>query len=132
MTYYGIFMSIEPFIKCSKIKLSLVFYSEILDFNVISAPDVDPESFMSMYAFLEREGSFLHLSEHDGDGVFGSVVYVRVKNIDDTYKKFINNGLKIQDKAGVTMTLVTQTWGMTEFAVTDPDGNRITFGQNDV
>jgi hypothetical protein len=23
-----------------------------------------------------------------------------------------------------------QSWGMKEFAVTDPDGNRITFGEN--
>jgi len=87
-------MSIEPFIKCSKIKKSLDFYTETLDFKVVRAPDADPESFMSMYAFLEREGGFVHLSEHSGDGVFGNVIYVRVENIDITYNKFIENGLK--------------------------------------
>ncbi len=122
-------MSIEPFIKCSKIKESLDFYTETLDFKVIRAPDTDPESFMSVYAFLEREGSFVHLSEHSGDGVFGNVIYVRVDNIDITYNQFIENGLKKQNKGGLTMEPVAQTWGMKEFAVTDPDGNRLTFGQ---
>lgn len=125
-------MSIEPFIKCSQIKASLTFYTETLDFKVAQAPDPDPESFMSMYAFLEREGSFVHLSQHSGDGVFGNVTYVRVENIDATYKTFIENGLKTKDKGGLTMELVTQTWGMKEFSVKDPDGNRITFGQNSV
>jgi uncharacterized glyoxalase superfamily protein PhnB len=97
---------------------------------VRQAPDPDPESFMSMYAFLEREGSFVHLSEHSGDGVFGSVVYVKVEGIEELYDKFVSNGLKVQDKGGLTMKLVTQTWGMKEFAVADPDGNRIRFGQS--
>ena len=44
-------MPIEPFIKCSDIKVSLDFYSNILDFKVAQAPTPDPESFMSMYHF---------------------------------------------------------------------------------
>lgn len=102
-------MSIEPFIKCSQIKASLAFYTEILDFKVVQAPDPDPTSFMSVYAFLERGGSHAHLSEHSGDGVFGSVIYVRVENIDSTYKTLIENGLEVKDKGGLTMELVTQT-----------------------
>ncbi len=122
-------MSIEPFIKSSNIKTSLEFYSDILDFKVIQAPDPNPEDFLSVYAFLEREGSFVHISEHSGDGVFGNVLYIRVKNLDATYQAFLNNGLQVQDKAGITMEPVTQTWGMKEFYVADPDGNRIRFGQ---
>ena len=122
-------MPIEPFIKSSNIKTSLEFYSDILDFNVVQAPDPNPEAFLSAYALLEREGSFLHISEHSGDGVFGNVLYIRVKNLDATYQAFLNNGLQIQDKAGITMEPVTQTWGMKEFYVTDPDGNQIRFGQ---
>ena len=122
-------MSIEPFIKSSNIKASLEFYSDILDFKVIQAPDPNPEAFLSVYGLLEREGSFLHISEHSGDGVFGNVLYIRVKNLDATYQAFLNNGLQVQDKAGITLEPVTQTWGMKEFYVTDPDGNRIRFGQ---
>ena len=89
-------MSIQPFIKCSQIKASLTFYTEILDFSVVQEPDPDPNAFLSVYAFLERDGSFIHLSEHSGDGVFGNVIYVRVENIDKIYEQFILNGLEAQ------------------------------------
>lgn len=123
-------MSIQPFIRCSDITISLPFYTEVLDFKILQAPDPDPTTFMSMYAFLEREGDRVHLSQHTGDGVFGNVIYVNVTNLDEIYKKFTNNGLTVKDKAGITMQPVEQTWGMKEFSVADPDGNRLTFGQN--
>ena len=122
-------MSIEPFIHCSDIISSLSFYTKLLDFKVVQAPDPDPEAFMSMYAYLQRGDSGIHLSQHAGDGVFGNVIYVRVNNIDDMYSAFLNNGLKVQDKSGITMEPVEQTWGMKEFYVADPDGNHIRFGQ---
>lgn len=125
-------MSIEPFLKCGDIKVSLNFYTNLLDFKVVQAPDPDPEAFMSMYAYLKREESFIHLSQHAGDGVFGNVIYVQVKNIDAIYSAFLNNGLKKQEKSGITMELVEQTWGMKEFSVADPDGNQIRFGQQTV
>lgn len=125
-------VAIEPFIKCSNIKQSLAFYTQILDFSVVVAPDPDPEAFMSMYAYLEREGSGVHLSQHAGDGVFGNVIYVRVADITPLYQKFVANGLNTDNPEqlpAVTIKPVLQTWGMHEFAVADPDGNRITFGQ---
>jgi len=122
-------MSIAPFFRCSQIKRSLNFYTNLLDFVVVQAPDPDPASFMSMYAYLKREGSYLHLSEHAGDGVFGSVIYVEVKALDEVYEAFLSNGLTTQSESGITMEPVQQTWGMREFYVADPDGNRIRFGQ---
>ncbi len=126
-------MSIQPFIRCSDITVSLPFYTQILDFKILQAPDPDPASFMSMYAFLEREENEnhdrVHLSQHAGDGVFGNVIYVQVKDLDEIYKRFTANGLTVKDKAGITMQPVEQTWGMKEFSVVDPDGNRLTFGQ---
>ena len=122
-------MSIAPFLRCSDINNSLNFYTNLLDFKVVQAPDPNPEAFMSMYAFLERDGSFIHLSQHAGDGVFGNVIYVRVENLDEIYSAFINNGLEAQEESGITMEPVEQTWGMKEFYVADPDGNRIRFGQ---
>lgn len=129
-------MTIEPFIKCSDISASLKFYTEILDFKVTQAPDPDPESFMSMYASISREGHCIHLSEHKNDGVFGNVIYVRVDNIDSIYEKFIDNGLIVLTQneringinPGVVIEPVEQTWGMKEFAVNDPNGNRMSFG----
>ena len=123
-------MSIQPFIRCSDIQASLDFYTNTLDFEVLQAPDPDPESFMSMYAHLKRGESAIHLSQHAGDGVFGSVIYVRVSDLDGIYRTFRRNGLKTQEASGITMEPVEQTWGMKEFYVADPDGNRIRFGQS--
>lgn len=122
-------MSIQPFIRCSDIAVSLHFYTEILDFEVRQPPDPEPDSFMSMYANIKREECVVHLSQHAGDGVYGNVIYAHVDNLDETYKLFLNNGLKIQEISGISMEPVEQTWGMKEFYVTDPDGNRIRFGQ---
>lgn len=122
-------MSIQPFIRCSDITVSLSFYTDVLDFKILQAPDPDPTSFMSMYALLEREGDQVHLSQHTGDGAYGNVIYVLLNNLDETYKKFTANGLTVKDKVGIFMQPVEQTWGMKEFSVADPDGNRLTFGQ---
>lgn len=124
-------MGLEPTIKCSEIARSLNFYTTVLDFEVVSPPDPDPASFMSKYALLRRDGCLMHLSAHGGDGVFGNVVYVRVRNVDPLYKKFVSNGLNItsaDQNPCLRIPLVEQTWGMKEFAVSDPDGNKLTFG----
>lgn len=122
-------MSISPFLRCSDIKTLLNFYTRLLDFEVVQAPGPDPEAFMSMYVFLKRQESFVHLSQHAGDGVFGTVIYIQVDNIDELYAGFLGNGLTAQEKSGITMEPVEQTWGMKEFYVADPDGNRVRFGQ---
>ena len=125
-------MSIEPFIKCSDISESLRFYSQILDFKVLQAPSSDTESILSLYAYLEREGGGVHLSAHAGDGVFGNKIYIRVNNLDEVYQRYLKNGLdenKSLGHSGVNIKTVDQTWGMREFAVSDPDGNQIVFGE---
>jgi len=125
-------MTIEACIKCSDIKSSITFYTEILDFSVQVAPDPDENAFMSKYALLKRGDSLVHLSSHDGDGVFGSLIYVRIEGIEELYKKFITRGINTEapDKyPSVAIKLTDQSWGMKEFSVRDPDGNKITFGQ---
>lgn len=125
-------MTIEPFIKCSEISESLSFYTEILDFEIQVPPDSDKNAFMSKYALLQRGESLVHLSSHEGDGAFGSLIYVRVENIEKLFENFVSRGINLDEPdklPAVTMKLTEQTWGMKEFAVRDPDGNKITFGQ---
>ena len=124
-------MPIQPFVKCSEITELLSFYTEVLDFNVLQAPDHDPTAFMSKYALLERKGDRIHLSSHSGDGAFGNLFYIPVEDVDIIYNQFIHNGLQTEaeeEKSCVVIKPVEQTWGMKEFSVADPDGNRITFG----
>ena len=125
-------MGIELFIRCSSVAASIDFYTSILDFSVVVPPDPDPASFMSKYGQLERQGGTIHLSAHKGDGQFGNTIYVRVSGVEDLYRNFCGNGLSAAtstESPGVIIPLTLQTWGMKEFTVRDPDGNRITFGQ---
>jgi len=125
-------MTIEACIKCRDLKSSIKFYTEILDFSIHTAPDPDENAFMSKYALLKRGDSFMHLSSHEGDGVFGNLIYVRIKGIEELYKKIINRGINtdVPDKyPALTIKLIDQTWGMKEFSVRDPDGNKVTYGQ---
>ena len=126
-------MSIEPFVKCSDITRSLAFYTGVLDFEVSIAPDPDPQAFMSRYCQLRRAGDLLHLSSHAGDGEFGNVLYIRVEDLDTLYDRFLARGLSAIDSDRypcVCIKPVRQTWGMKEFSVRDPDGNKLTFGQS--
>ena len=126
-------MGIEPCIKCSDVNASLKFYTEVLDFKVVMEPDTDPTSFMSKYSLIEREGCLVHLSSHGADGVFGNIIYVRVKDIDPLYRKFVDNGLNVdipQEHPSLRIPPIEQSWGMKEFSVSDPDGNKITFGHS--
>lgn len=124
-------MAIEPFINCSDISKSIEFYTKILDFVIVRPPNTDPESYMSKYSLIERDGCLVHLSSHSGDGVVGNVVYIRVDNIDSLYLEFVANGLNTDDPdkyPSLRMQPIEQSWGMKEFSVTDPDGNKLTYG----
>ena len=59
----------------------------------MQAPDPDSTSFMSKYALIKRDSYLVHLSSHNGDGVFGNVIYVQVSDIDPLHRKFVNNRL---------------------------------------
>ncbi len=86
---------------------------------------------MSKYSLVERDGCMVHLSSHSGDGAFGNVINVRVDDIDPLYRQFVTNGLNTdapEEYPSLRIKPVEQSWGMREFSVTDPDGNKITFG----
>ena len=122
-------MPIEPFFDCRDIRVSVDFYTSVLDFVLEVGPDPDPQQFGSRYAAVSRDGDTLHLSSHSRDaGAFGATIYVRVENIDELCERFIANGIKLTVPDGGT-TPVNQTWGMREIGFRDPDGNKLTFGQ---
>jgi hypothetical protein len=78
---------------------------------------------------LIREGAELQLSRHSGDGVFGCVNRVFVDDVDERYLTFRSRGLNTTQRpeSPIHTAPVDQTWGLREFAVTDPDGNNLCF-----
>ena len=78
---------------------------------------------------LVRDGAELQLSRHSGDGVFGSTNRVFVDDIDERYDTFRRRGLDTtkRPESPIHTAPANQTWGLREFAVTDPDGNNLCF-----
>ena len=125
-------MTVEACIKCRDIQSSLLFYTQTLDFSIHVKPHPDETAFESKYALLRRGKSFVHLSAHEGDGVFGNLIYIRVEEIEKLYQALLGRGINVDSPdtyPGVTIKLTEQSWGMKEFSIRDPDGNKITYGQ---
>jgi catechol 2,3-dioxygenase-like lactoylglutathione lyase family enzyme len=96
------------------------FYAAKLGFRLVSRyPD---------YLILARDGAEVHFypnplvvpsaSDHQ--------VYIRMQSgIDDLYRTLLDNGAARRGYGD----LETKPWGQREFAITDPNGHALTFGQ---
>ncbi len=121
-------MRMVPVIKSSDLDRSLRFYTETLDFERRWPGYADLETANGV-ADLVKAGAELQLSRHAGDGAFGSLQRVFVDDVDERYETFRARGLDTTQRPGspVHTAPVDQTWGLREFAVTDPDGNGLCF-----
>lgn len=121
-------MLIVPVVKTSDLERSLHFYIQVLDFDR-KWPDYADTELANGVADLVKDGAELQLSRHSGDGVFGSLQRVFVDDVDERYRTFRSRGLDTTQRpeSPVHTAPVDQTWGLREFAVTDPDGNNLCF-----
>jgi catechol 2,3-dioxygenase-like lactoylglutathione lyase family enzyme len=121
-------MKIVPVIKSGNLERSVQFYTRILDFERKWPGHEDRETANGV-AHLIRDGAEILLSRHAGDGVFGSVNRVFVDDVDERYATFRARGLDttLRPESPIHTAPVDQTWGLREFAVTDPDGNGLCF-----
>ena len=121
-------MKIVPVIKSSDLPRSLSFYTEVLDFQ-LKWPGHKEHHLSNGVIDLVRDEAELQLSRHAGDGVFGSVNRVFVEDVDERYATFRKRGLNTTQRpeSPIHTAPVDQTWGLREFAVTDPDGNGLCF-----
>jgi uncharacterized glyoxalase superfamily protein PhnB len=114
-------MNIIPILRCKNISESLLFYTQVLDFE-----ELDPDGSEFPYRLLIRDGARLDISAEDGE--FGSCVYIQVEDVDKLFKKFVERGLNVSMNSDVHGQPIDQTWGMREFYVEDPNGNTLRFG----
>ncbi len=121
-------MKIVPVIKSGDLDRSIYFYTEVLDFDW-KWHDEEERQRANGVAHLVKDGAELLLSRHAGDGIFGSVNRVFVDSVDERYATFRARGLDTSKRpdSPIHTAPVDQTWGLREFAVTDPDGNGLCF-----
>jgi catechol 2,3-dioxygenase-like lactoylglutathione lyase family enzyme len=121
-------MKIVPVIKSGDLERSLRFYTQVLDFER-KWPGCEDREMTNGVIDLVRDGAELQLSRHSGDGVFGSVNRVFVEDVDERFVTFRIRGLDTTSRpeSPIHTAPVNQTWGLREFAVTDPDGNGLCF-----
>ena len=97
------------------------YYIDQLGFKQLGSADYDE------YLMLGKEGVEIHfflfrdLNPLENYGQ----VYIRTDNIEGLYKSLMDNKVKIHPNA----PLQIKPWGQKEFALIDPDGNLLTFGQ---
>jgi uncharacterized glyoxalase superfamily protein PhnB len=93
------------------------FYVDKLGFGV----DFEWHPFEGAPAFLQvsRDGLAVYLSEHEGDGTPGSVVYLYVESVDDWHAELERAGVEIEQAPR------DQPWGNREMALRDPFGNQL-------
>lgn len=121
-------MKIVPVVRCSDLQRSIAFYTATLDFER-RWPGYEDRERASGVVDLTRDGADLQLSRHAGDGVFGSVNRLFVDDVDERCATFRARGLDttLRPDSPVHTAPIDQTWGLREFAVTDPDGNSLLF-----
>jgi catechol 2,3-dioxygenase-like lactoylglutathione lyase family enzyme len=121
-------MAIIPTVRCSNMRQSLAFYTNVLDFELVGG---DNDSADPSFSVLSRDGGRLFLSSHRGDGEFGQAVVLTTDNLDALFRKFRERGLRTPGNpdSPVHEGPIDQTWGTREFYVDDPDGNTLRFTQ---
>ncbi|MDJ1469352.1 hypothetical protein QNI19_14425 [Cytophagaceae bacterium DM2B3-1] len=121
-------MKIVPVIKYKNMEESVLFYTQILDFELKYA--ITPLTFPVVN--LIKEGSELQLSTLSGDSVFGIAINIYTQNVDALFQKYRERGLDTSQhmNSPVHQSPVDQDWGIREFYVTDPSGNTLRFGES--
>jgi catechol 2,3-dioxygenase-like lactoylglutathione lyase family enzyme len=119
-------VAIIPVVRCSRIKASVSFYTNTLDFHIADEDSLDDPAFI----FLRRAGDLLVLSSYGSGAIARSVVMVMAEDVDALFAKFLARGLRpAKPESPVHQGPTDQTWGTREFYVDDPDGNTLAFTQ---
>ena len=120
-------MTLIPLLKCRDMKAAIAFYTGILDFE-LTYPE---EPLNEWVVDLEYGDARLQLTSSDTGVPFGTVLNMWVDEVDVCFTRYIQRGLDTSGKTGspVHQGPLDQTWGRSEFYVTDADGNTLRFCQ---
>jgi lactoylglutathione lyase len=125
------FTGLTPNLITSDVARATAFYRDVLGFSVSrTVPDEAPHVFV----WLERDDVKVFLNDaqtvhNDLPGVSSLVVGKSGVALFIVMEDIAGFWAAVRDKATVVMPLEDQWYGMTEFAIADPDGYVITFAE---
>jgi uncharacterized glyoxalase superfamily protein PhnB len=117
------FIECNPILRIFDERKAREFYCDFLGFNVRFEHRF--ETGAPLYLGLERNGLFLHLSEHHGDASPGANIFVVTQNVRAFHAELLGKKYAF-NRPG----LDEMPWGL-QMQVHDPFGNRIRFCQQD-
>jgi catechol 2,3-dioxygenase-like lactoylglutathione lyase family enzyme len=81
------------------------------------------ESYDEGFAFASQDGVELHLVEAQPGARDRGAAYLHVQDVDALHAAWSEAGLPVSE-------LRSEAWGMREYSVVDPGGNRVRIGEN--
>src|SRR5476651_1879440 len=128
-----VFKKLTPNLLVSSVERSLAFYAGTLGFERgMTVPDESP------FAFASVTGGTIEIFFNDAAGAVKEYPAFAGKPIGATGTLFIEvEGVdalhdRLEPNVKIVMPIVTQFYGMREFAIEDPDGYVITFAERQV
>jgi len=111
--------SISPIFSVDDLPQALTFYRDVLEFEIGWTWGEPPT-----YANVCRNRVELNLGRPaEGEALSSSSAYIALTNIDDYYEGIVARG------AAVTVPIGDRPYGMRDFTIADPSGNRLSFGE---
>jgi lactoylglutathione lyase len=124
------FLKLTPNLLVASVERSLAFYVDTLGFERgMTVPEASPFAFASVVSgaveifFNDAKGAVKEYAGFAGKplGATGTL-FIEVEGIEDLHER-------LKPIVKIVMPMVTQFYGMREFAIEDPDGYVITFAQ---
>jgi uncharacterized glyoxalase superfamily protein PhnB len=128
------FKKLTPNLIVARVERSLAFYVDVLGFaRGMTVPEQSPFVFASVTGggveiFFNDAATAIKEYPGFGGRPLGATATMFIE-LDESGEKIDDVHDRIRPRVRVTMPLVTQFYGMREFAIEDPDGYVITFAQ---
>ena len=126
----SVYQKLTPNLLVANVERSLAFYIDVLGFSQgMTVPDASPFVFASVTSglvevfFNDAKTAVHEYPVFAGQPLaLSGTLFIEVDNVDALHDR-------LKDRVQIVMPLVTQFYGMREFAISDPDGYVLTFAQ---
>ncbi len=108
---------VAPVLPVAELKRAIDFYRGVLGFDVAWIAGGEPPRTASIC----RDDIYM-MMRNDSEGR-NSEIYITLSGVDACYQRAVDAGAK------VVAPIADRVYGMRDFAIEDPDGNRVSLGE---